>query len=252
MGLRVCLVFLLTVSLVGPYVLAGLGGKRARRGIAWLWYAGLLKLGGIEVRVVGRPRRGGSTFYVANHVSYLDIVVLGRVLDGLFVAKSDVASWPGIGLLARLAGTVFVRRSLEMAREQCAELTEIMDAGDNIILFPEGTSGLGDTVMPFKTTLFEVPYRVKSAVGLRIQPLAIVYIEADRKPCRTRRERSLVAWYGRMTLVPHVLRFLGTRGAVVELHFLEPIRAEDFSWRRDLAVACRERISDGLVRALSR
>jgi lyso-ornithine lipid O-acyltransferase len=235
--------------LLGPYVLAGVGGRRWRRPVAKLWFTAIRALAGIKIRVIGRPRRDGTTLYVANHVSYLDIVVLGGVLDGLFVAKSEIAAWPGIGWLAHLAGTVFVRRSLEAAREQCTRLTAILDNGDDVILFPEGTSGLGDKVLPFKSTLFEVPYRVRPEAGLQVQPIAIAYLEADKAPCWTRRERSLVAWYGRMTLLPHVWRFLGTRGAVVELHFSEPLEPGTFAWRRDLANACHGRISDSLSRA---
>jgi 1-acyl-sn-glycerol-3-phosphate acyltransferase len=242
----------LTVILVGPYALAGLFGRRARRPIARAWFTALQTLGGIEVRVVGTPRRDRPTLYVANHVSYLDIIVLGRLLDGLFVAKSEIAAWPGIGWLARLGGTLFVRRSLEHAREQCDMLTGVIEGGSNVILFPEGTSGLGDKLLPLKSTLFEVPYRVAPERNLVVQPVTIAYLEAGGAKCRNRRERSLVAWYGRMTLLPHLWRFLSVRGTVVELHFAEPLEARDFAWRRDLANACRDRLAAGLSRAFLR
>lgn len=243
---------MLTVLLLGPYVVVGVFGRRRRRSVARIWFAAVQSLAGIEVRVVGRPRLDRSTLYVANHVSYLDIIVLGRLLDGLFVAKSEISNWPAIGWLARLCGTIFVRRSVECAREQCDRITSIIDGGSNVILFPEGTSGLGDKILPLKSSLFEVPYRVTPARDLHVQPVTIAYLEADGAKCRTRRERSLVAWYGRMTLAPHLWRFLTLKGAVVELHFAEPLKPKDFAWRRDLAKACGDRLSSGLSRAFLR
>ena len=228
-------------------MMCGLLGRRCKRPIAWVWFLALQKLTGVELRVVGRPRRAGTTLYVANHVSYLDIIALGRVLDGLFVAKSEISAWPGIGWLARLGGTVFVRRSVVHARLQCNELTGIINSRANVILFPEGTSGLGDKVLPFKSTLFEVPFRVEPGLDLHVQPVAIAYLEVDGSGCRTRRERSLVAWYGKMTLLPHLWRFLSLKGAVVELRFSEPLKPADFSLRRDLANACRDRLAASLA-----
>jgi lyso-ornithine lipid O-acyltransferase len=241
-----------TAALVGPYAFVGIFGRRWRRPIALVWFVALQALAGIEVRVVGTPRRDRPTLYVANHVSYLDIIVLGRLLDGLFVAKSEIMAWPGIGWMARLGGTIFVRRSVECAREQCDRITSIIDDGANVILFPEGTSGLGDKILPVKSSLFEVAYRAAPERDVHVQPVSIAYLEADGAKCRTRRERSLVAWYGRMTLAPHLWRFLSVRGAVVELHFAEPLKPEDFVWRRDLANACRDRLSAGLSRAFLR
>jgi len=245
-GIRVSLALALTLTLLGPYVVAGLAGRRWRRPVAWVWFVAIQKLSGVTLRVVGAPWRDGPTLFVANHISYLDIILLGRHLDGLFVAKSEIAGWPAIGWLARLAGTIFVRRSLEAARDQCHMLTGVINSGNNVILFPEGTSGLGDKVLPFKSTLFEVPYRVAPELDLRVQPVAIAYLEAGGAPCRTRPIRSLVAWYGRMTLVPHLWRFLSLRGAVVELRFSEPVKASDFTWRRDLANACRASLEASL------
>ena len=239
---------MLTLGLLGPYVVSGVAGRIWRRRVARLWFAGMLRLTGVSVRVTGAPRTVAPTLFVANHVSYLDILLLGRFVDGLFVAKSDIAGWPAIGWLARLAGTIFVRRSLEAAREQCDMLTGIMNGGDSVILFPEGTSGLGDKVLPFKTTLFEVPYAVDPGLDVRVQPVAIAYTEVCGVPCRTRPIRSHVAWYGRMTLLPHLWRLLSLPGAEVELRFLDPVRASDFGWRRELAEACRESLQADLAR----
>ncbi|HKJ73621.1 MAG TPA: lysophospholipid acyltransferase family protein [Alphaproteobacteria bacterium] len=235
------------MALIAPYALAGLVGRSWARPIAWLWHAATLRIVGLKLRVVGEPRRRGTTLFVANHVSYLDILALGRRLDGLFIAKSEIADWPGIGGLARLGGTIFIRREMEAVREQCEQLTAVLNSGNDVILFPEGTSGLGDGVLPFKTSLFEVSYMVRPETDLMVQPVAIAYLQADGQRCDNRRVRSLVAWYGRTTLAPHLWRFLGSRGAVVELRFLDPVKASDFAWRRPLAKACEASIERSLT-----
>ena len=129
-------------------------------------------------RVLGiRPRRSRHelsthrpTLFVANHTSYLDIEIMGAAIEGSFVAKAEVARWPIFGWLAKLQRTIFVERADRAgAARQRDEIRRRLDEGDNLILFPEGTSGDGIHVLPFKSTLFAAAEdeRVRGAADLR-------------------------------------------------------------------------------------
>ncbi len=124
-----------------------------------------------RVHRTGASMAGPGTLYVANHVSWIDIPVLGSLLDADFVSKSDVRSWPLIGRLARRTGTLFiVREARHRVHEQAGEIAARLAAGDSLILFPEGTTSDGVAVGPFRSSLFE------AAQGARcVQPLAILY-----------------------------------------------------------------------------
>ncbi|HEY9163527.1 MAG TPA: lysophospholipid acyltransferase family protein [Magnetovibrio sp.] len=175
----------------------------------------------------------GTTLYAANHVSYLDILVLGAVLsDGVFVAKSDVASWPLFGFLARLAGSEFIQRNPLKAQAQCQALAQRLHGGDSLIVFPEGTSTDGTGVKSFKSTLFAA---LDLAPGLgRVQPLTLVY----RNPA--------CAWHGDMSLAPHVWEMFLAPGGRVEVIFHDPVYRADFPDRKQLAKYCEVVVRDAL------
>ena len=118
-----------------------------------LFYHGLCaRLLGFRVRVRGTPLCKGSVLYASNHVSYFDVIVLGSLLRGSFVAKSEVRSWPVFGLLATLQRTVFVERRRARSKEHANSITDRLSAGDRLILFPEGTSNDGNRTLPFKSS----------------------------------------------------------------------------------------------------
>jgi 1-acyl-sn-glycerol-3-phosphate acyltransferase len=121
---------------------------RAPRRIVRLWHRGCCRIAGLQVRVRGAPEVRGPTLFVANHVSYLDIVVLGSLVDATFVAKSEIAVWPLIGLLARIGRTVFIHRRAAYCAGQCDALAARLEAGQSLILFAEGTSSDGGRVLP--------------------------------------------------------------------------------------------------------
>ena len=113
------------------------------------------RLLGVRVHCEGRLAREGGVLIVANHISWLDIPVLSTVAPLSFVAKSEVATWPFVGLLARLQRSVFVERARRMqVRETASEMMARLDAGDNVVLFAEGTSSDGNRVLSFMSSLF--------------------------------------------------------------------------------------------------
>jgi 1-acyl-sn-glycerol-3-phosphate acyltransferase len=144
-----------------------------------------------EVEIVGAPEAGA--LHVANHVSWADIVALGAATPATFVARADLARWPVLGALARLAGTVFVARHRRAGvRGQVGQIAEALRAG-TVVLFAEGTTGDGGSVLPFRSALF--------AAATRVQPVSLQWRPAGR-PWRPG-ERAGFAWDGDKAFLPH-------------------------------------------------
>jgi len=239
----------LTGALLAPCLLSWMLRGRAPRRVVRLWHRGCCRIAGLRVRVEGAPAVDGRTLFVANHVSYLDIVVLGSVVDAGFVAKSDVAGWPLIGLIARIGRTVFVQRRAAYCAGQCEALAERLRAGDSLILFAEGTSSDGGRVLPFKSSLFAAVERSPRNQAIRVQPVTIAYARLRGGLPIDYALRSLYAWYGDMELAPHLWTVLGLPGAVIEVRFHPPLLAAEFGSRKALARHAERQVADGLVAA---
>ena len=209
-----------------------------------LYHAGVLRILGIRVERRGEPCGARPTLFVCNHGSYVDIEALGAHIAGSFVAKREVASWPLFGLLARLQRSVFIDRRRSRAASQRDEIAARLDAGDNIILFPEGTSSDGAQVLPFKSALFAAADR-----SLAVQPVTIAYTKLNGAPL-TALLRPHVAWYGDMELAGHLWNLVGLGSLTVALEFHPPVAARDFPSRKALADHCHEIVAAGLARAL--
>ncbi len=241
----------MTVILLAPYVFAGAFSRPARTAVARSWFRGCSWLCALKVRVHGRPVGEGPVLYTANHVSYLDIPILGELLDAAFVAKAEVARWPVIGPLAKLQRTIFIERTATRASVENVEARDRLAAGESVIIFPEGTSSDGQRVLPFKSALFEIAKPWRLGRDIWIQPVSVAYPRyADGRPLTGGLE-ACYAWYGDATLFGHLLRVFGLRGAVVEMTFHEPVRASAFPDRKALAWHCEARVAAG-VRAAHR
>jgi len=179
-----------------------------------------LGLFGVRVKVRGDPPDGRPTLVLANHVSWLDIAVLGSLRPLSFIAKAEVDSWPVIGTFARLQRTVFIDRTRRSATAEANErVARRLSAGETIVLFAEGTTGDGKRLLPFRSSLVGAARAALAAPGIGaidLKPLSIVYARRDGLPV-TRRERPSIAWYGSMDLAPHIRLFLrnGPLDAVV-------------------------------------
>jgi len=193
---------------------------------------------GFRVRVRGpRPEPGDRPIYlVANHQTYLDIVLLASIWPVTFVSRHDAARWPVLGPLIRMVGTVFVDRTSAMATARVVgAVVRALEAGAHLAAFPEGTTGGGDRVMPFKTALFEAPVRA----GAWIQPVTVRYTALAGRPLdRTNRDR--VCWHGHVPFLPHVLGLLKSRGLEAEVVFGRGFPAPDY--RKTAARMARDEI----------
>ncbi|EEW26774.1 lysophospholipid acyltransferase family protein [Rhodobacter ferrooxidans] len=170
---------------------------------------------------------------VANHGSWLDIFALNAAQRVYFVAKSEVAGWPGIGWLARATGTAFIARKGSAAKAQQALFEARLRAGHRLLFFPEGTSTDALRVLPFKSTLFAAFYSLCLDNLLHIQPVTVVYHAPEGADPR------FYGWWGDMTFAGHLLQVLAApRQGLVEVQFHDPVPVDGFADRKALAEHC--------------
>lgn len=144
---------ILTAVLLPAWVASAPLGRWPRRFLRRWWCKGVLLLLGVHLEVRGRPTAVEPALFVPNHVSYLDIPILGALCDAAFIAKTEIADWPFFGWLARKSGTLFVRRHWREAKRQRDALAARLARTESFVLFAEGTSSPGLDVLPLKTSL---------------------------------------------------------------------------------------------------
>lgn len=205
---------------------------------------------GIKVKVNGRRSDVTPTLYVCNHVSYLDIEVLGGLVPGSFVAKAEVATWPFFSTLAKAQRTIFIERTSGKTSSSRDEMMRRLDTGDNLMLFPEGTSSDGTRVLPFRSALFGVAQLRRDGKPIIVQPVAISYTKLDGIPLG-RYWRPLFAWFGDLDLVPHLWQMtcLGETEAVVT--FFPTVDIDRLGDRKKLAEFCFRQVWAGVQAANS-
>jgi 1-acyl-sn-glycerol-3-phosphate acyltransferase len=212
-----------------------------------LWYKALCIIFGIKIKYIGKPHTDEQTIFVSNHMSYLDILVLGTVLRASFVAKKDVASWPVFGFLSKLQQTVFISRSHVDARKEKNALYAIIEDGKSLIIFPEGTSTDGRTVIPFKSSLFSIAVS-KGPNNLKIQPITLALHSVNKHDVVRQDDYDLYSWHINMTtpLSEHLWRFARSKGAELHIYFHAPVDANEYTDRKILAKLCHKAVSNGL------
>ncbi len=218
--------------------------------IPWIWENGVRIILGIRYEIEGIPLRGHRTFYMCNHLSYLDIPLLGSVLRASFVAKSEVENWPVFGFLSKLQQTEFIERKRTSIADEVNKISQKTASGRSLIIFPEGTSTSGTEVLPFKSSLFTLALGAGND-DLFIQPVTITLLEVDGRVPQTKDERDHYAWPIDldMELPPHLFRFAKTSGAKLRLSFHPPLKACAFQDRKILAKACHDSVSKRLEEA---
>ena len=167
-----------------------------------------LPLFGIQPQVKGTvPTRG---LLVCNHLSYMDIVVLASLTPSVFVAKREVKSWPLFGWFSTMGGSVYVNRDRRtQVGEFAAAIQAELDRGALVVLFPEGTSSGGQTVLPFKSSLLEPAARDTHALWAGLIQYQLDDGDVSEEVC----------YWKDMTLVPHLLNLLSKRRIGVEVRF---------------------------------
>lgn len=227
-------------------MLLRLPGREKATFAAFFWRV-VARMLGLQVRVIGQPARQASgapvrpVIYVCNHSSWLDIAAIGGRITGCFVAKDDVARWPIISTVARLGRTVFVSRNRAGTLRERDEMQDVLARGDDLILFPEGTSSDGSRVLPFRSPFFAPAFGLAKPL---IQPVSIVYDRLAGLPVG-HASREVFAWYGDMSLAPHFWEVAQWRGKRVTLLFHRPLDPGDFRDRKALTQATWQIVADG-------
>lgn len=220
----------LVLTLIGALVLHGLW-RLVRAPSPWprLFLGAVARLFGARPRIVGRPLRRDVVF-LSNHLSWMDIPLLAGATGTAFVGKAELRAVPLIGWLCTLNRTIFVSRGDRMGIErQVAELRDALAHAWAIAIFPEGTTGDGITLLPFKPALLAA--LDPAPAGMMIQPVRIDYGVATAE----------LAWVGDEHGKDHAIRVLDRPGRfTATLRFLEPFVPE--GGRKAIAAEARARI----------
>ncbi|HET7716816.1 MAG TPA: lysophospholipid acyltransferase family protein [Bauldia sp.] len=226
-----------------PVQLIGLRrGWKLASDLPYVWQRLAWWLMGMRVTVIGKPAKP-PLLIAANHVSWLDVTVLGGILKPLsFVAKAEVASWPILGTLARLQRTIFIDRERKLQTGLVAgQVAKRVASGEIVVLFAEGTTGDGNRVLPFRSALIGAAGAVTRAEIAAVQPVAISYVRIQGVPVG-RSDRPAIAWYGDMDFVAHFRRIIGRGAMDVVVSFGEPIPYAPGTNRKAVAEICYQEV----------
>src|SRR6185295_344511 len=256
-GLRAFLMlsafFALTFPLMPLQLLFVRTGSRYARSFPHWYHRQVCRLVGIRLTVVGEIAEQQGVLIIANHVSWLDITVLSAVAPVSFVAKQEVASWPFVSWLARLQRSVFVDRTRRNeVVDKANEILSRLAAGDHIVLFAEGTSSDGNSVVPFKTALLAAakpPGGRPMGAKVSAQTLALTYPSIYGLPL-CRRGRHVIAWYGDMDMASHAWRLLGLGPIDAHIRIGPPVPLDDFPDRKALARYAEDKVRKDVVELL--
>jgi 1-acyl-sn-glycerol-3-phosphate acyltransferase len=197
------------------------------------WAADMLRIVGIELVVNGTPPALGPVLLVANHISWLDILVIHAARHCRFVSKSDVKAWPFVSTLANGADTLYIEReSRRDAHRVVMQMAERLRAGDVLAVFPEGTTGDGITLKPFHANLIQAA--IEAAVP--VQPVALKFIDSASGATS-----FAPSYVDDETLIGSISRTLTARGLKAVVTFGEPQELQGQT-RRVWAQALREDI----------
>lgn len=252
-GLALLLVAIATLLMMPFQLLALKTGLFSPGMIPRIWHRMALKALGLRVHVRGKIARRRPLLIASNHISWTDIMVLGSLAEVAFIAKSDVSGWPVFGTLARLQRSVFVERDRKgKSGHQAGEVAGRLAGNDAIVLFAEGSTGDGNHLLPFKSTLFgaaRVALGEGKAETVYIQPVAIAYTRLHGMPMG-RQHRVVASWIGDADLVPHLLVLLREGAMDVEIKFGQPLEFRAGSDRKQIARRVEKEVRAMMIEAL--
>ena len=223
----------LAALLIRSADIAGVGRRLPRERIAGVWHRTLLRILGVQVSVQGAPLCTPHLL-VSNHVSWLDIPLIGASTAIRFVSRHDVKRWPVAGLLAQACGTFYIERGAGRSHVTAAAMRGHLETG-SVALFPEGTTTGGTGVAPFRARLFQAALDA----GVPVQPVVLRYAPA-------REGTPIAPFIDDDALLPHLLRILRAGQLQVELQFLPALFPGECAERRALALASQGRVERAL------
>lgn len=215
--------------------------------IPQLWHKAVCKILNLDVDFLGKPASGAQVFFVGNHLSHFDIFILGSRLRASFVAKDELAKSPVVHFFCWLQQTALISRSSGQAAKVSNNIRSMLDQGKNIILFPEGTSTRGLSVLEFKSSLFSLPLEYASK-GVKIQPFTIKLLKVDGRTSSTKDLQDLYAWDrdNSIELGPHIINFTRLAGAKLQVIFHDIVIISPDEDRKELSQKIHKIVADPL------
>jgi 1-acyl-sn-glycerol-3-phosphate acyltransferase len=256
-ALRTLVLLLALAAMLPLQMVAQRAGWRLAATLPIRFHRLFLALFGIKVQVRGpAPVPGVPTLVLANHVSWLDIPAIASTVPLSFIAKSEIAAWPVFGLFARLQRSVFLDRARKSATAEVNDIVaDRLARGEVIVLFPEGTTGDGNRLLPFRSSLVGAARAALVGQGgadaharveqIQLQTLALAYTRRNGMPV-TRLERPGIAWYGDMELLPHLGAFLRDGPVDLVLVWGEPLVFDATTNRKHATAAAETAIRDAI------
>lgn len=237
---------LFVVSTLGLYSAWYLGAffvlnKRLWRQTAFrAWARAFIKISGMKIETIGSPPPP-PYFLVCNHLSYTDIPALRAAIEGVFVAKGEIDNWFLAGKIVRDMGTIFINRQNRRDIPRAgAEIINKLESGEGVIVFPEGTSTKGETVLPFNSSFFEFAART----NLPVSYASISYKTPDDEP----KASDVVCWWEDVSFAAHLFRLFQAREFTAIIRFGDkPILKTN---RKQLAQTLWEKVSEIFVPVL--
>ncbi len=201
------------------------------------WSRAFVKILGLKIEVVGKPPQP-PFFLVCNHLSYTDVPALRAVTEGVFVAKGEIESWFLAGTIVRDMGTIFINRQNRRDIPRAgSEIIKKIDEGEGIIVFPEGTSTKGETVLPFNSSFFEFAAKA----NLPVSSASISYSTPASEP----KASEVVCWWEDISFAAHLFRLFQVREFTAVITFGdEPVLKKD---RKELANALWQKVRDNFT-----
>lgn len=247
--LRLSIILLLSLVGCGIQITCLLIPGHMKRRFPLIFWRIVCWIMGIQIRTLGHReghissrQDGRRVIFVANHTSWIDILILGATLPTFFIAKTEVRSWPFIGFLTKLGRTIYITRNRNEAGQNVHDIRQQLHNGYNITFFPEGTTSDGKSVKPFLSSLFAIAKPIanhkkdlEEPLPLIVQPISVTYDRLEGLPVGKMRRTSVFSWFGDMYLVPHLWSLCKWRSMRASVFFHEPLCPEDFSTRKALS-----------------
>ena len=245
--LKLLVIFNVSLLMIIIAILLGRKFQVVKDWLPVIFHRLLIWLFSIKIEYEGYYKESPNcNLFISNHLSYLDIPILGSILPLRFVAKSEVKYWPIIGFLSKLASTVFIKRVRSASFNQKKKIFKLLSEGKKLLIFPEGTTSDGNRILPFKSSLFSA----LENQNFIIQPLIIIYSDLNGIPIN-RWLRPRIAWYGDMHLVPHLSILKNIKSINTKIIYLMPVNTVKFSNRKELCVFLENQINKAYSSAVS-
>ena len=204
------------------------------------WSRAFVKISGMKIEVIGTPPTP-PYFLVSNHLSYTDVPALRAVIEGVFVAKGEIDDWFLAGKIVRDMGTIFINRQNRRDIPRAgSEIIKKLDDGEGIIVFPEGTSTKGETVLPFNSSFFEFAAKM----NLPVSAASISYKTPDGEP----KASDVVCWWEDISFGAHLFRLFQVREFTAVINFAdEPVLKTN---RKELAQTLWQKVNENFIPVL--